>query len=125
MSRLCRWLMTLVLVANGLVFISATALITVRQGDAAWLSQLHWGSFLTDLGGVLSLSPVPSGSLWIVWLVLTVLFTSLQALSGVPSESKASAAVRTDQVEARKSQIEASPQVQTHLQRLDRLLSQG
>jgi hypothetical protein len=124
MNRLGRFLVALMVWANGLAFVSVTALLTANQGGLAWLEPLHWGSFLTDLGGLLTLSDVPSGSFWIAWLALSVLATGAYLMSGLTTRVTTLETARASAVEARKHQIEASPQVQTHRQRLDRLLGQ-
>jgi hypothetical protein len=114
--------------ANWVAFLTVTLLIGEQAGDFAWIYKLHWGSFLTDLSGLFQLTAVPSGSVWIAWLLLSVCFSIVwlgyvlpkQVRKKVPSSVSA---LPPDPVDVRQGAIESRPEIQEKLKRLNRWLS--
>jgi len=116
--------------ANWAFFLTVTLLICAQAGNIAWLADLHWGSFLTDLSGLLQLGAVPAGSVWIAWLLLSLCFFAAWLLSITPATAPkpipaAVASPPPNPVELRQGAIEAQPEVQEKLRRLNRWLSQA
>jgi hypothetical protein len=122
-----RAIASLLAFANWVAFLTVTLLIWEQAGDFAWIHQIHWRSFLTDLSGLLQLSEVPSGSVWVVWLLLNVCF-SFVWLSGIlrqdgPKNLSASAiSAPRNMVAIRQVAIESHPDIQEKLKRLNRWL---
>ena len=114
--------------ANWVAFLTVTVLIYEQVGEFTWIHQLHWGSFLTDLSGLFQLTAVPSGSVWIAWLLLSVCFSIVwlgyvlpkQVRKKVPSSVSA---LPPDPVDVRQGAIESRPEIQEKLKRLNRWLS--
>ena len=122
-----RAIASLLAFANWVAFLTVTLLIWEQAGDFAWIHQIHWRSFLTDLSGLFQLAEVPSGSVWIVWLLLSVCF-SVVWLSGIsrqegPKNLFASVISPARNVVAiRQGAIESHPDIQEKLKRLNRWL---
>ena len=66
---------TLLLLANWLCFISVFIWTSAVQGRADWWLNLNWGTWLTDLQSTVYLREVAVGSVWIVWLLISVLIS--------------------------------------------------
>ena len=116
---------------NWVFFFTVTMLIGSQAGGFDWLSMLSWSSFLTDLSLMFELGSVPSGSVWIAWLLLSVCW-SVVWLGKTPAakpESQVAPIITQakpqDVVNARQTAIESRPDVQEKLKRLNRSLSQA
>ena len=113
--------------ANWVAFLTVTLLIQEEAGDFTWLHNLHWGSFLTDMSGLFQLAAVPSGSVWIVWLLLSLCFAIVWLGYAFPQQGRKKMAVSvitptTDPVDIRRGAIESHPDIQEKLKRLNRWL---
>jgi hypothetical protein len=113
------------------IFFTVTMLIGSQAGGFDWLSKLSWSSFLTDLSLMFELGSVPSGSVWIAWLLLSVCW-SVVWLGKTPAVEQPPAVAPTitpakpqDVVNERQNAIESRPDVQEKLRRLNRSLSQA
>ena len=121
----------LLVLLNWAFFLTVTLLIWAQAGDFAWLQKLHWTYFLTDLSGLFELTAVPAGSVWLAWLLLSACFTLVWLSSPSPREAVKKVPVHAatppppDAVEVRQGAIEARPEVQEKLRRLNRWLSQA
>ena len=116
---------------NWVFFFTVTMLIGSQAGGFDWLSMLSWSSFLTDLSLMFELGSVPSGSVWIAWLLLSVCW-SVVWLGKTPAakpESQVAPIITQakpqDVVNARQTAIESRPDVKEKLKRLNRSLSQA
>ena len=116
---------------NWVFFFTVTMLIGSQAGSFDWLSMLSWSSFLTDLSLMIELGSVPSGSVWIAWLLLSFCW-SVVWLGKTPAakpESQVAPIITQakpqDVVNARQTAIESRPDVQEKLKRLNRSLSQA
>lgn len=83
----------LLLLLNWFLFVVLTAWISVFQGNAIWWLSLNWSGWLSDLGGVAHLSTLPGGSVWILWLMLSVGLSALFLLIKMPLETSLSTEV--------------------------------
>ena len=130
-SRLWGSLGGLLVLLNWAFFLTVTLLISAQAGDLAWLEQLHWTYFLTDLSGLFELAAVPAGSVWLAWLLLSACFTVVWlGKPGAMEPAKPEPVVLAsppppDAVEVRQGAIESRPEVQEKLKRLNRWLSQA
>jgi hypothetical protein len=116
---------------NWVFFLTVTMLIGSQAGGFDWLALLSWSSFLTDLSFMFELGSVPSGSVWIAWLLLSVCW-SVVWLGKMPAAKPEpdvapiiTPAKPQDVVNARQTAIESRPDVQEKLKRLNRSLSQA
>ncbi len=121
----------LLVLLNWAFFLTVTLLIWLQAGNFAWLQQLHWTYFLTDLSGMFELAAVPAGSVWLAWLLLSVCFSVVWlGKPAAPDVAKPAPVVVAsppppDAVEVRQGAIESRPEVQEKLRRLNRWLSQA
>jgi hypothetical protein len=116
---------------NWVFFLTVSMLIGSQAGGFDWLAMLSWSSFLTDLSLIFELGTVPSGSVWIAWLLLSVCW-SVVWLGKTPSAAPAPKVAPTithakpqDVVNVLQTAIESRPDIQEKLQRLNRSLSQA
>ena len=116
---------------NWVFFFTVTMLIGSQAGGFDWLSMLSWTSFLTDLSLMFELGSVPSGSVWIAWLLLSVCWSVVwlgKTPAAKPEPDLApiiTPAKPQDVVYAQQTAIESRPDVQEKLARLNRSLSQA
>ena len=66
---------SLLVLANWIFFIAIFIWTSAVQGKVDWWLNLNWGTWLTDLQSTVYLREVAVGSVWIVWLLLSVLFS--------------------------------------------------
>jgi hypothetical protein len=79
---------TLLLLANWLCFISVFIWTSTVQGRADWWLNLNWGTWLTDLQSTVYLREVAVGSVWIVWLLISVLISLIWIAEKVQSRKQ-------------------------------------
>ena len=79
-------LSALLLLLNWGLFFAVFAWISKSQGNALWWLRLNWSGWLSDLGSVAQLEHLPSGSVWIAWLLLSVAGTAIHLLTKPPVE---------------------------------------
>ncbi|MEY3719944.1 MAG: hypothetical protein RL618_463 [Pseudomonadota bacterium] len=75
---------TYLLALNWSLFSGVYAWISLAQGNLLWWLRLDWGSWLSDFAALPSLGQIPAGSVWILWLVFSLVIT-LPHLSSVRS----------------------------------------
>lgn len=66
---------SLLVLANWLCFIAVFIWTSLVQGRADWWLNLNWTTWLTDLQSTVYLREVAVGSVWILWLLLTLLIS--------------------------------------------------
>lgn len=66
---------SLLVLANWVCFIAVFIWTSTVQGRADWWLSLNWGTWLTDLQSTVYLREVAVGSVWIVWLLISVLIS--------------------------------------------------
>lgn len=82
------------LALNWLLFGAVYVWISVAQGNLLWWLRLYWGSWLSDFAVLSSLGQIPAGSVWILWLMVSLVMTAVylpaprsnQALEIAPAE---------------------------------------
>ncbi len=77
---------TSLLALNWLLFFAVYAWISVAQGNLLWWLRLSWGSWLSDFSALAVLGQVSSGSVWILWLMLSIVITAIYLPSPARSE---------------------------------------
>jgi len=75
---------TYLLALNWSLFVGVYVWISLAQGNLLWWLRLDWGSWLSDFAALPSLGQIPAGSVWILWLVFSLVIT-LPHLSSVRS----------------------------------------
>ncbi|CAM8626606.1 hypothetical protein MCEMSE6_01139 [Oxalobacteraceae bacterium] len=65
------------LALNWLLFFSVSLWISVAQGNLLWWLRLRWGSWLTELSAIGQLNALPAGSIWILWLIVSLILTAI------------------------------------------------
>ena len=73
---------TYLLALNWSLFVGVYVWISLAQGNLLWWLRLDWGSWLSDFAALPSLGQIPAGSVWILWLVFSLVIT-LPHLSSV------------------------------------------
>jgi hypothetical protein len=66
---------SLLVLANWVCFIAVFIWTSTVQRRADWWLNLNWGTWLTDLQSTVYLREVAVGSVWIVWLLISVLIS--------------------------------------------------
>jgi len=99
---------------NWVVFALCFAWTVREQSSLIWWHQLNWHDWLTDLGGIVQLGTLQAGTFWILWLVLSIIFT----LTGYPRRPPIVA--EKDKPENRRAAavLESDPVVQEKIVRL-------
>ena len=68
---------TSLLTLNWLLFAAVYVWISAAQGNLLWWLRLHWGSWLTDFASLATLGQLSSGSVWILWLMVSIILTAI------------------------------------------------
>jgi hypothetical protein len=89
----------LALALNWLAFAAVFAWISATQHQLLWWLRLDWSSWLTQLDALAKLGRIPAGSLWILWLLVSAVWTLTAA--GIASRPRGSADPEPRQDDAR------------------------
>ena len=79
---------SLLVLANWVCFIAVFIWTSTVQGRADWWLNLNWGTWLTDLQSTVYLREVAVGSVWIVWLLISVLISLIWIAEEVQSRKQ-------------------------------------
>jgi hypothetical protein len=86
---------------------------------SAWISKLNWSGWLSDLGSVATLGVLPGGSVWIVWLILSVSLTVIYFMMKSPVEQpKPAEPVARKNLFANGDMMESRPELKEKILRL-------
>jgi len=120
-------MVTLLLLLNWLLLVIVSAWTSVLQGNVLWWLNLNWSGWLSDLGGVAHLSTLPGGSVLILWLMLSVGFSTLYLLiksspaePAIPAEAPARKQLMTN-ADLMESRPELKEKILKLRQSLDKL----
>lgn len=91
---------SLLVLANWVCFIAVFIWTSAVQGRADWWLNLNWGTWLTDLQSTIYLREVAVGSVWIVWLLISVLISLIWIAEKVQSRK------HHDQIDSAMTQAE-------------------
>ena len=113
------------LALNWLFFFSVSLWISVAQGNLLWWLRLRWGSWLTELSALGQLSAVPAGSIWILWLMVSLSLSAIYWL--LPSWQASKQTHENDTVQGtpivpNADLIDARPELKEKLLRLHQSL---
>ncbi len=84
MKKLAR-LPALLLVLNWLGFAIAFALTCKAQGNVLWWLRIDWSAWLSDYGAMTQMADIPAGSVWVMWVLSSVVLTLLVMLRPAPA----------------------------------------
>lgn len=76
----------LLLLLNWLLLVAVSAWISKLQGNVLWWLQLNWSGWLSDLSSMAQLGTLPGGSVWILWLLLSIVLSGVFYLTRPPLE---------------------------------------
>ncbi len=65
----------LALALNWLAFATVFAWTSAIQHRVLWWLRLEWSSWLTQLDAMVTLGRIPAGSMWILWLFVSAVWT--------------------------------------------------
>lgn len=109
----------LLLLLNWGLFFAVSAWASKLQGNVLWWLQLNWSGWMSDLGSIAHLHALPGGSVWIVWLMLSVGLSAIYLFMKSPAE-----VVKTVEPPARKQLVangelmESRPDLKEKIHRL-------
>ena len=109
----------LLLLLNWGLFLAVFAWISQSQGNVLWWLGLNWSGWLGDLSSVAQLGTLPSGSVWIVWLILSVSLTAVHLLTKPPVEQpKAPEPIAKKHLMPNGDMMESRPELKEKILRL-------
>lgn len=109
----------LLLLLNWCLFFVVSVWTSKLQGNVLWWLKLNWSGWLSDLGGIGHLSALPGGSVWILWLMLSVGFSAIHLLMKSPVEvAKTTEATARKQLVANADLMESRPELKEKIHRL-------
>jgi hypothetical protein len=120
-ARRSSYLLTL----NWLFFFAVSLWISLVQGNLLWWLRLRWGSWLTELAALGQLSALPAGSIWILWLMVSLILTAIDWF--LPSEraskkTEENATTQGASIVPNADLIDARPELKEKLLRLHQSL---
>jgi hypothetical protein len=65
------------LASNWLLFFAVSLWTSITQGSLLWWLRLGWGNWLSEFSSLAQLQAIPAGSIWILWLMLSLISTAL------------------------------------------------
>ncbi|CAM8630234.1 hypothetical protein MCEGEM3_01867 [Oxalobacteraceae bacterium] len=109
----------LLLLANWSLFFAVSAWISKTQGNVLWWLKLNWSGWLSDLGSVAHLGALPGGSVWIVWLILSVSLSVIYLMMKSPVEQpKTAEPIARKNLFANGDMMESRPELKEKILRL-------
>ena len=109
----------LLLLANWSLFFAVSAWISKTQGNVLWWLKLNWSGWLSDLGSVAYLGALPGGSVWIVWLILSVSLSVIYLMMKSPVEQpKPAEPIARKNLFANGDMMESRPELKEKILRL-------
>jgi len=66
---------SLLLALNWLLFAANFIWVCATQGNLLWWLRLNWGGWLSDLSAFGAMGHLPAGSVWILWLIISLVLT--------------------------------------------------
>ena len=120
-ARRSSYLLTL----NWLFFFAVSLWISIGQGNLLWWLRLRWGSWLTELSALGQLSAIPAGSLWILWLMVSLSLSAIYWLTPdgrTPKQTQENDTAQGALIVPNADLIDARPELKEKLLRLHQSL---
>lgn len=109
----------LLLLLNGLLFFAVSLWACLLQGNVLWWLKLNWSGWMSDLGGIAHMSTLPGGSVWILWLMLSVGLSVFYLLSQEPVDvPKVAEPIARKQLVANGDLMESRPELKEKILKL-------
>ena len=114
----------LLIFINWVSFALCFAWTSRLQGSLLWWRDLNWSGWLADLAGIIELTPVPAGAIWIFWLVTGCLFSAIcwNRKSEITEASPSNDAVAKRQLLGNAEMMETHPELKEKILRLHQSL---
>ena len=110
---------TLLLLLNWGLFFIVSVWTSKSQGNVLWWLKLNWSGWMSDLGSIAHLNTLPGGSVWILWLMLSVGFSAIHLLMKSPVEiTKTAEPPARRQLVANGDLMESRPDLKEKIHRL-------
>ena len=110
---------TLLLLLNWSLFFIVSAWASKLQGNVLWWLKLNWSGWMSDLGSIAQLNTLPGGSVWILWLMLSVGFSAIHLVTKSPVEAaKTTEPPARRQLVANGDLMESRPDLKEKIHRL-------
>ena len=113
------------LALNWLLFFAVSLWISVAQGNLLWWLRLRWGSWLTELSAIGQLSALPAGSIWILWLMVSLILSAIDWFlpsNRVSKQTQENDASQGTNIVPNEDLINARPELKEKLLRLHQSL---
>jgi hypothetical protein len=113
------------LALNWLLFFAVSLWITAAQGNLLWWLRLHWSSWLTELSAIGKLSALPAGSIWILWLMVSLILSAIDWFlpsNRVSKQTQENDASQAKTIVPNADLIDARPELKEKLLRLHQSL---
>ena len=125
MKKLSR-LPVLLLGLNWLLFAVAFVLTCKAQGNVLWWLRIDWSAWLSAYGAMTQMADIPAGSVWVMWILASVVLTLLMVLRPAPSVSadapQASSQAARSQLEPKPGMMDDRPELKEKILRLHQSL---
>ncbi len=126
MKKLSR-LPALLLVLNWLLFAVAFALTCKAQGNVLWWLRIDWSTWLSAFGAMTQMADIPAGSVWVMWVLSSLVLTLLVMLRPAPvsikqAGSQESAQAARRQLDTQPAIMDASPELKEKILKLHQSL---
>ena len=125
MKKLAR-LPGLLLALNWLLFAIAFALTCKAQGNVLWWLRIDWSAWLSAYGAMTQMADIPAGSVWVMWVLSSLLLTLLVMLRprpvAPPAEAQESAKAARRQLGTQPVMMEDRPELKEKLLKLHQSL---
>ncbi len=110
---------------NWLLFFAVSIWIALTQSSLLWWLRLGWGNWLSEFSALAQLQAIPAGSIWILWLMLSLIFTAIYwflLAEQIKTPSDESEAPQGSQLTTNADLIDARPELKEKLLRLHQSL---
>lgn len=113
------------LASNWLLFFAVSLWTSITQGSLLWWLRLGWGNWLSEFSALAQLQSIPAGSLWILWLVVSLIATAINwfmSAQHTPEPAQENDSLHGRQITTNADLIDARPELKEKLLRLHQSL---
>ena len=110
---------------NWLLFFAVSIWIALTQSSLLWWLRLGWGNWLSEFSALAQLKAIPAGSIWILWLMVSLIFTAIYwflPAEQIKTPSDENEAPQGRQLSTNADLIDARPELKEKLLRLHQSL---
>ncbi len=126
MKKLPR-LPALLLGLNWLLFGLAFVLTCKAQGNVLWWLRIDWSAWLSAYGAMTQMADIPAGSVWVMWVLSSLVLTLMMMLRPAPvvinqAAPQESAQAARRQLGTQPAIMDASPELKEKILKLHQSL---